>query len=130
MRGLTAKCWNSALVSSSAFEYIPTPAGEDPDAVPRPSVYNRTLHKAAELLGGQRALARYLKVPLPDIYAWMRPGAEPPPTAVFLKAVDLVLEDLALPDAQRAQKLRVAAIHEDRRRAAVLQRLDELLPRT
>jgi len=47
---------------------------------------------------------------------------------VFLNAVDVVLNDLDLPDQQRAQSVRVAVIHEDRRRAAVLQRLDELLP--
>lgn len=94
----------------------------------KPSVHNRILSKAAELVGGERALARYLKVPLPELYAWMRPGAAPPPTAVFLKSVDLVLNDLALPDQQRAQKVRVAAIQEDRRRIAVLQQLKELLP--
>jgi hypothetical protein len=118
----------SALVTSYPPKYTPAPAGEDADAAPQPSIYNRILHKAADLVGGQRALARYLKVSLPDIYAWMGPGAEPPPIGVFLKAVDLVLEDLDLPDAQRAQSVRVAAIHEDRRRAAVLQRLQELVP--
>jgi hypothetical protein len=74
------------------------------------------------------ALARYLNVPRVDLYAWMRPGAEPPPVAVFLKAVDLVLHDLDMPDAKRAQELRVAAIHEDRRRASVMKRLQELVP--
>jgi hypothetical protein len=96
--------------------------------LPKLSVYNRTLRKAAEHLGGERGLARYLKVPIADLYAWMRPGAEPPPMAVFLRAVDLVLNDLDLPDAARAQKLRVAAIHQDRRRAAVMQKLQELIP--
>jgi len=94
----------------------------------KPSVYDRILHKAAAIVGGERALARYLKVPQEELYAWMRPGASPPPTAVFLKAVDVVLNDLDLPDQQRAQSVRIAVIHEDRRRAAVLQRLDELLP--
>ena len=96
--------------------------------MPLPSIYNRPLQKAADHVGGQRALARYLKVPLADLYAWMRPGAEPPPSAVFLKAVDLVLNDLTLVDAQRAQKVRVAVIHEDRRRAEVMQALEDLLP--
>ncbi|HEY1289007.1 MAG TPA: hypothetical protein VGF58_11830 [Burkholderiales bacterium] len=94
----------------------------------RPSVYNRILHKAAEIVGGERALARYLKIPQAEVYAWMRPGASPPPIAVFLKATDLVLNDLDTPDEQRAQSVRVAVIHEDRRRAAVMQQLDELLP--
>jgi hypothetical protein len=42
--------------------------------------------------------------------------------------VDLVLNDLDVPDEQRAQSVRVAVIHEDQRRAAVMRRLDELLP--
>jgi hypothetical protein len=92
------------------------------------SVYNRILHKAAGIVGGERALARYLKVPQQEIYAWMRPGASPPPAAVFLNAVDLALNHLDIPDEQRAQAVRVAVIHEDQRRAAVMQQLDELLP--
>ena len=79
----------------------------------RSSIYARTLEKAAELLGSERALARYLRVPMPDLFAWMRPGGVPPPQATFLKAVDLVLNDLNDHDAERAQKLRVAAIHQD-----------------
>ena len=94
----------------------------------KPSVYNRILQRAASIVGDERALARYLKVPQAEIYAWMRPGASPPPTAVFLKAADLVLNDLDISDEQRAQSIRVAVIHEDRRRAAVMRRLDELLP--
>ena len=93
-----------------------------------PSVYNRILRKAADIVGGERALARYLKVPQQELYAWMRPGAAPPPPAVFLNAIDLVLNDLGIPEQQRAQSVRVSVIHEDRRRAAVLRRLDELLP--
>ena len=96
--------------------------------MPQPSIYNRTLHKAAEHVGGERALARYLRVPLADLYAWMQPGAQPPPITVFLKAVDLVLNDLDMPDEERAQKVRVAVIHEDQQRAAVMQKLVELLP--
>ena len=94
----------------------------------KPSVYNRILRKAADLVGGERGLARYLNVPQAEIYAWMRPGASPPPTAVFLNAIDLVLNDLDIPGEYRAQSVRVAVIHEDQRRAAVMHRLDELLP--
>jgi hypothetical protein len=79
--------------------------------MPKLSVQARTLQRAAELVGGERALARYLHVPLPDLYAWMRPGAESPPNQVFLRAVDLVLDDFGDDDMARAQKLRVAAIH-------------------
>lgn len=94
----------------------------------KPSVYNRILHKAADIVGGERALARYLKVPPAEVYAWMRPGASRPPTAVFLNAVDLVLNNLDMADEQRAQSVRVAVIHENQRRAAVMRQLDELLP--
>ena len=77
------------------------------------SIYARTLQKAAEILGSERALARYLRVSMPDLFVWMRPGAEPPPVAVFLKAVDLILNDFGDEDAARAQKLRIAAFHEN-----------------
>jgi predicted Zn-dependent protease with MMP-like domain len=96
--------------------------------VPKPSIYNRTLRKAADQLGGLRALARYLGIPLADLYAWMQPGAQPPPITVFLKAVDLVLNDLDVKDEERAQRVRVAVIHEGQHRAAVMQKLHDLLP--
>ncbi|MFL6573010.1 MAG: hypothetical protein ACJ8G4_14735 [Burkholderiales bacterium] len=50
---------------------------------------------------------------MPDLFVWMRPGAISPPENVFLKAVDLVMNDLSDRDAERAQKVRVAAIHMD-----------------
>ena len=55
------------------------------------SVYSRTLQKAAESTGGQKRLARLLRVPLADLENWIADKDEPP-TAVFLKAVDLVLD--------------------------------------
>jgi hypothetical protein len=60
------------------------------------SVYSRTLQKAAELVGGQRKLARQLRVPLAELEKWIADKDEPP-TAVFLAAVDLVLEETAPP---------------------------------
>ena len=60
------------------------------------SVYSRTLQKAAELSGGQRRLARLLRVPLADLEKWIADKDEPP-TAIFLKAVDLVLDETASP---------------------------------
>jgi hypothetical protein len=56
------------------------------------SVYSRTFQKAAELKGGQKKLARYLQVPLADVEKWII-GKDTPPIAIFLKAVDLVLEE-------------------------------------
>ena len=55
------------------------------------SVYSRTMQKAAQLAGGDKKLARYLRVPLADLQNWIA-GRDTPPTQTFLKAVDLVLE--------------------------------------
>jgi hypothetical protein len=59
-------------------------------------VYFRTLQKAADLLGGRKKLARHLRVPLGELESWMS-GKEVPPIGVFLKAVDLVLDETAPP---------------------------------
>ena len=56
------------------------------------SVYSRTLQKAAEAAGGQKKLARVLRVPLADLEKWLADKDEPP-MAVFLKAVDMVLDE-------------------------------------
>lgn len=60
------------------------------------SVYVRTFHKAAELLGGRKALARHLRVPLEELDRWMS-GEGLPPMGVFLKVVDLVLDETSGP---------------------------------
>jgi hypothetical protein len=49
----------------------------------------RTLERAAQIVGGPDALRRRLKVSALVLAIWMG-GAEPPPTDVFLKAVDIV----------------------------------------
>ena len=56
------------------------------------SVYSRTLQKAAEAAGGQKKLAHLLRVPLGELEKWIADKDEPP-MAVFLKAVDLVLDE-------------------------------------
>ena len=56
------------------------------------SVYSRTLQKAAETAGGQKRLARLLRVPLGELEKWIADKDEPP-MAGFLKAVDLVLDE-------------------------------------
>ena len=56
------------------------------------SVYSRTFQKASEISGGQKKLARQLRVPIKDLESWIADAATPP-MAVFLKAVDLVLDD-------------------------------------
>jgi len=56
------------------------------------SVYSRTLHKAAEILGSRAKLCRELKVPAAELDKWMA-DKEVPPQSVFLRAVDIVVED-------------------------------------
>lgn len=64
-------------------------------------VYSRTFQKAAELCGGQKKLARQLRVPLADLEKWIA-GGETPPTNVFLRAIDLVLDETPSPAAGRS----------------------------
>jgi hypothetical protein len=59
-------------------------------------VYSRTFQKAAELAGGNKKLARLLRVPLAELEKWSA-GAAEPPLPVFLKAIDLVLDETAPP---------------------------------
>jgi hypothetical protein len=56
------------------------------------SVYSRTLQKAAEAAGGQKKLAHLLRVPLAELEKWIADKDEPP-MAIFLKAVDMVLDE-------------------------------------
>ena len=57
-------------------------------------VYSRTFAKAVELLGGRKELARELRVPLADLDRWISGNAKPP-LQLFLKAIDLVLDETA-----------------------------------
>ena len=58
------------------------------------SVYSRALQKAAQLLGGREKLARILRVPSGDIGKWIADEAKPP-REVFLRVIDLILDDSA-----------------------------------
>jgi hypothetical protein len=51
----------------------------------------RVLRRAAELLGSERALARELRVPLRELFAWLE-GAERPARPAFLTAVDILID--------------------------------------
>jgi hypothetical protein len=62
------------------------------------SVYSRTLQKAAELIGSRKKLARHLRVPLAELEKWLA-GLAVPPTGTFLKAVDLVIDEIPAPSA-------------------------------
>ena len=54
------------------------------------TIESRTLARAAELLGGNAALAKRLRVPLDTLICWLA-GDERPPNIYFLRAVDVVL---------------------------------------
>ena len=54
-----------------------------------PTVYSRTLRRAAELIGGEQELARRLGVFPSHLAAWLA-ATTTPPIEVFLKAVDIV----------------------------------------
>jgi len=54
------------------------------------TLFERTLKRALEIVGDEQRLARRLRVPQSDLNAWLR-GAEKPPTAAFLTAVDIVV---------------------------------------
>ena len=56
-----------------------------------PTVYARTLRRAAELVGGESALAARLAVSENELDLWLRNFVRPP-NDVFLKAVDIVGE--------------------------------------
>jgi hypothetical protein len=60
------------------------------------SVYSRTLSKAAELIGGPAKLCRHLRVPADELQKWLEDRAAPP-IGVFLRAVDLILEETPAP---------------------------------
>ena len=60
------------------------------------SIISRTLQKAAELLGGRANLCKYLRVPSAELNRWIADEAEPP-TGIFLRAVDLILDETPPP---------------------------------
>jgi hypothetical protein len=60
------------------------------------SVYARTLQKAAELIGGQAKLCRYLHVPAAELRKWIDDKGVPP-IGVFLRVVDFIIEETPPP---------------------------------
>ena len=62
------------------------------------SIYSRTLQKAVELIGGRAKLCRHLHVPAADLQSWIEDKSIPP-IGVFLKVVDLVLDETPAPPA-------------------------------
>jgi hypothetical protein len=60
--------------------------------LPQASVYSRAVRKAAEMVGGRGELARILQVQQADVEKWIL-GDRKPPREVFLRVVDLLIED-------------------------------------
>jgi len=58
----------------------------------RITVQARALHRACDAIGGVQALARYLRVPSADVREWMF-NVGTPPNRVFLRVVDLLLDE-------------------------------------
>jgi hypothetical protein len=57
------------------------------------SVKTRTLQMAANALGGPRKLRDRLEVSSSEIAAWLNGTAEPP-REIFLRALEIILDDL------------------------------------
>jgi hypothetical protein len=70
-----------------------------------------TLRIAAELLGGPRKMRIFLRAPAADVAAWLAATREPPDEA-FLKALELILDELD------AGGRRLATIRRTRRQGA------------
>lgn len=62
------------------------------------SVYSRAVRKAAELAGGREKLSRMLQVPVAEIEKWLADKGKPP-REVFLRVVDLIIDDGGIADA-------------------------------
>ena len=56
-------------------------------------VKTKTLQIAAERLGGRRQLRDYLRVPTEELVRWLS-GAADPPAEVWLRALEVILDDL------------------------------------
>jgi hypothetical protein len=50
------------------------------------------VRRAAELVGGRETLARTLQVPLGELEKWLS-GERKPPREVFLRVVDIIIDD-------------------------------------
>ena len=62
------------------------------------SVYSRALQKAAELVGGRDRLAALLQIPKAEIDRWIADQTKPP-REIFLRIVDLILDETTPADA-------------------------------
>lgn len=56
------------------------------------TVYTRTMRRALDALGGPAQLSEVLGVSASEIHGWANGHAIPPP-GMFLKAIDLLMQD-------------------------------------
>lgn len=63
---------------------------DDPLKVER-NVRTAAVRRASDILGGPSKLRKYLGVSAIALGVWLA-GSEPPPTDIFLKAVDVIAE--------------------------------------
>lgn len=56
----------------------------------KPTVHTEALQRAAAALGGEERLAGALRVPVEQVQRWIS-GEEYPPTAMYQKALDLLI---------------------------------------
>ncbi len=61
--------------------------------MPAAPLRRRTLERALAIVGSRAQLARELRVPRDELCSWLK-GDDVPPTAVFLDAVDIVVQAL------------------------------------
>lgn len=74
------------------------PSARSNEDCPDPT-FGRTLIVASELLGGSEALSSHLGVSRRDLLAWMT-GNVQPPIGVFLRAVDVLIDEVSHPSAE------------------------------
>ena len=83
-------------------------------------IHSRALQRAAELLGGMQELCAYLQVPAGELQRWIA-NADAPPAGIFLRVVDLIVEESARHEAEagaRAQAPSAPPSAGDRREPA------------
>ena len=56
------------------------------------NTYRAALVRAAQILGGARALSDRLQVPMADLTRWLG-GADQPSMGAFLRVVDILIEE-------------------------------------
>ena len=82
----------------------------------RQIVYQRSLYKGSEILGGPFGLARFLRADPDSVVKWLS-GELEIPEVVFLRVVDLLLNDLSEVEKHAATEARhVAKLREQEQR--------------